>query len=210
MLPLAKLWTWIGTVFVPLAIGWMVYVRGGMSDSVAETGILISRGYWGLLATLIAGSALTWTLLLYVRLAKKSGQRFLVPPNTTFEDSNSRNIIVSSATLIVYIVVFFVSLAVFSVRYSDSNLHSWDSVSPLKNGFLLSRVEAHSVGCKAAPCYAVFKRVQPDSKPISGVLEYVLYYTDGAIIIFVIIVLAGIFFVGVSFFSDTPARRIEL
>lgn len=33
----ARLWTWVGSVYVPLALGWAIYVRGGLADSYRAT-----------------------------------------------------------------------------------------------------------------------------------------------------------------------------
>src|ERR1700680_1319037 len=100
MLALAKLWTWIGNTFVPLAIAWAFYMRGGLTDRLA-TGVLISRGYWGIVGTLIAGGTLLWTMVLYVRLAKQNSA-ILVPPNTVFEDDANRNRVISWGTVLVF------------------------------------------------------------------------------------------------------------
>jgi hypothetical protein len=72
MLALAKLWTWVGNLFIPLAIGWALYIRGGLADRPPAIGVLVSRAYWGLLVTLITGAALIWALSLYVRLAERT------------------------------------------------------------------------------------------------------------------------------------------
>ena len=52
MEPLAKLWTWTGRSFIPFAVGWAVFVRGGLDSASPSLGALVSRGYWGLLVTL--------------------------------------------------------------------------------------------------------------------------------------------------------------
>ncbi len=100
---LAKCWTWIGFAFVPLAIGWAIYLRGGLSDQPPALGVLISRGYAGLLVSLIAGCALIWVLALYVRAARKQGVRTLVPPNTMFEEMDKRHTVISWATLVIFL-----------------------------------------------------------------------------------------------------------
>src|SRR5262245_42050258 len=125
MLALAKLWTWVGNTFVPLAIGWAFYMRGGLTDRL-PMGVLISRGYWGIVVTLIAGAALVWAMALYVRLAKQNNALILAPPNTAFEDDANRNRVISWGTVSVFAVVVLLALTVSGIRYADSQIHKWD------------------------------------------------------------------------------------
>jgi hypothetical protein len=101
MKALAKTWTWIGQAFVPLAIGWGVYVRGGLDGPHLEEGVLISRGYWGLLLTLAVGAALSLVAALYIRAARRAHAQILVPPNTMLEETE-RNTFISWITVMVF------------------------------------------------------------------------------------------------------------
>jgi hypothetical protein len=193
MLALAKLWTWIGNTFVPLAIGWAFYMRGGLTNPL-PMGVLISRGYWGIVVTLIAGAGLVWTMALYVRLAKKNGALIVVPPNTAFEDDASRNRVISWGTVVVFAVAVLSALTVSGVRYTDSQIHKWDDQQPLQRDFWGSRARAYGLGCPQQPCFAVGQRTDSDGKPVFGVNEYILYVTDGALVIFGLLILGGICF----------------
>lgn len=181
MKPLAKFWTWIGQSFIPLAIGWAIFVRNGFGEKAPHDGVLISRGYWGLLLTLLVAATLIWALALYVRLARARGARLTVPPNTMFEDGQ-RSAVVSYVTLVVFAVAVVVGLGVFGGRYHDSMIHGWNSQAPLQSGFWSSRVEAHKSGCASNPCFAVGPRMEVPGAPVFGVNEYVLYLTDGLLL----------------------------
>jgi hypothetical protein len=76
MAALAKLWTWIGQTFVPLAVAWAVYARGGLPGEHIEEGVLITRGYWALLVTLVVGNGLSLVGALYVREARRTKAKF--------------------------------------------------------------------------------------------------------------------------------------
>jgi phosphoglycerol transferase MdoB-like AlkP superfamily enzyme len=69
--PLAKLWSWTGQAFILFAIGWAVFVRGGLSDKSLPEGVAISQGYWALVVALITANVLVWTFGLYVRAARR-------------------------------------------------------------------------------------------------------------------------------------------
>ena len=86
MIPLAKLWTWTGQLFIPLAFAWAVYIRNGLDSAPPADGVLVSRAYAGLVLTLAAATVLSWSFALYVRAARQRQAKVLVPPNTTFED----------------------------------------------------------------------------------------------------------------------------
>src|SRR4051812_42851429 len=153
MLPLARLWTWIGQLFVPIAFTWAYFVRNG-----PEEGVLISRGYLGLLASLAAGLALAWALGGYIRLAQRHAIRPAIPPNTMFEDDANRNTLISWGTLGVFATVCLAALIFFGARYSASRIHLWDDPTPLEHSFVGSRVKAHERGCSASPCFAMSAR----------------------------------------------------
>jgi hypothetical protein len=192
MKPLAKFWTWTGHLFIPIAIGWAIYVRNGFGDKAPPDGVLISRGYWGVLVTLIAGGALAWTCALYVRLAKQQGARLFVPPNTTFEEGKDRNPFISYGTACVFALAVLAALVMFGVRYSDSLVHGWNAQAPVGQGFWNSRIKAHEMGCSSHPCFAVGPRVDGTGAPIFGVNEYVLYLTDGVLILLTLLLALGL------------------
>jgi hypothetical protein len=206
MKALAKTWTWIGQTFVPLAIGWAVYVRGGLDGAHLEEGVLISRGYWGLLVTLAVGAALTIVAALYVREAQRAKAKTLVPPNTMFEESE-RSAIISWVTVAMFSASVLAAFVLFLVRYLDSKLHPWDGASPLAPGFWSSRVKAHELGCGDGPCYAMAQRLY-SGNPVSGVNEYVLYFTDGTLaFLAVLFCIAAMFLVCVLAKSAVPPPR---
>ena len=192
MMPLAKLWTWIGQLFIPLAIGWAIYVRNGFGDKAPPDGVLISRGYWGLLVTLLAGSALVWTCALYVRIARNRRARTLVPPNTAFEEAKDRNPAISYGTACVFALAVVTALTMFGVRYSESLVYGWNAQAPVQAGFWGSRIKAHELGCSSHPCFAVGPRVDASNNPILGVNEYVLYVTDGGLLVLVLALVSGL------------------
>lgn len=180
MKALAKTWTWIGQAFVPLAIGWGVYVRGGLDGPHLEEGVLISRGYWGLLVTLVVGVALSIVAALYIREARRARAGTLVPPNTMLEESG-RNTTISWVTLAAFVVSVVSAFVLFLARYLDSNIYTWNGTSPLAPGFWSSRVKAHDLGCESAPCYALAQRLY-GANSASSVNEYKLYLTDGVLV----------------------------
>lgn len=192
MMPLGRLWTWTGQLFVPLAIGWAFYITNGFGDKLPADGVLISRAYWGLLATLLAGSALVWICALYVRMAKKDFARILLPPNTAFEEAKDRSATISYGTACIFALAVLVALIMFSVRYSESQIHAWDAQAPIERGFWSSRIKAHQAGCAGQPCYAVGPRVDAAKNPIFGVNEYILYVTDGGLIVLALSLAAGV------------------
>ncbi len=210
MLAFAKLWTWIGNLFIPLAIGWAVYVRGGLTDKPPSTGVLVSRSYWGLLVTLIVGATLIWTLALYVQLAKRKQALILVPPNTTFEDDTARSRIISWGTVVAFALAITISLVLFGVRYGESQIHSWDDPQPLQNSFWSSRWKAYEIGCSKQPCFAVDQRMEAANTPIFGVNEYILYLTDGGPALVALLAIAGFMFLLHVILHKPPRILYEL
>jgi hypothetical protein len=191
MLPLAKLWTWTGHLFIPLALGWAIYVRSGLPGDLPAIGIIISRANFGLIATLIAAGVLVWTFALYVQTAKARGATSLVPPNTTFEDEKTRNLIISCGTAAVFSMSVVASLIIFSVRYAESTIYEWNAQSPLENGFWASRWAAFRLGCPSPPCFALGPHMD-GLHPINGVVEYILFLTDGAVVVLVSVLIGGV------------------
>ncbi|MCJ2117020.1 hypothetical protein MKK65_10635 [Methylobacterium sp. J-001] len=194
MEPLAKLWTWAGHAFVPLAIGWAFYVRGGLDTAPPPLGALVSRGYWGLLLSLVVASLMIWVCALYVRAARAEGHAVTPPPNTTFETANGRSMLMTWGSTIVFALTILGAIAVFGVRYGDSRIHAWDARKPLADGFLSSRLEAHRHGCAHQPCYAVASRMDDAGKPLGGVVEYILYVSDGMLLAATLPAAAGVIY----------------
>jgi hypothetical protein len=174
MLPLAKLWTWVGHLFVPLAIGWAYFISGG-----SEEGVLISRGYWGLALSLLVGFVLASTLSLYVWKARLARVRISAPPNTTFEDENNRNAIISWATVVLFGLLVVGAIIDFGNRYASSRIYPWESAVPLADSFWGSRAMARASTCQAKSCFAMGQRVYANGKAIDHVDQYFPYLTDG-------------------------------
>jgi hypothetical protein len=206
MKALGKTWTWIGQTFLPLAIGWAVFTRGGLDGTHFEEGVLISRGYWGLLVTLAVAAALAMVAALYVREARRARAKTLVPPNAMFEEAE-RSALISWGTVAVFSVSVLAAFILFLARYLDSELHPWDGASPLAPGFWSSRVKAHELGCGHGPCYALAQRLY-SGNPVSGVNEYVLYLTDGVLVLLaVLFCVAAVFLVCVLAKPAPPSSR---
>lgn len=207
MSPLAKVWTSIGQTFAPLATGWAVYVRGGLSSDHLEEGVLISRGYWGLLVSLVAGTALLVVAALYVREAKRRRKKSWIPTNTTF-DEKDQYLLISRVTSVAFALSVCAALFIFGSRYADSRIYAWDGTSPLAAGFLTSREFAHTAGCPREPCFAVAQRISPGHS-ITGVNEYVLYWTDGSLAVMAVALLCSLFFLIVCCLREDapPAKR---
>lgn len=197
MQPFARLWTWAGHAFIPLAIAWAYFARGG-GDTAVPAEALISRGYWGLLVSLGAAALLAGAWALYVRAARRSRNGACVPPNTTFEDEQNRSPLISWTTAAVFVLMVASAVSLFAIRYGDSRIHAWNGTSPLADGFLSSRSEAYRLGCGNPPCFAIAKRIEGPGKPFAGVNEYVLYVSDGALLIAALAALVGVVFLIVT------------
>ncbi|MET4481977.1 hypothetical protein [Bradyrhizobium sp. F1.13.3] len=205
MMPLARLWTWIGQIFIPLAIGWAIYIRNGFGEKLPPDGVLISRGYWGLLIALLAGSALVWTCALYIGLASKRRALLLVPPNTAFEDAKDRSAVISYGTACIFALAVLAALITFGARYSESFIQGWNSRTPVQQGFWSSRIKAHEVGCSSQPCYAVGPRIDGTGTTVFGVNEYILYVTDGVLALFALLLGSGLVYLAVVL-TRRPSR----
>jgi hypothetical protein len=191
MLPLARLWTWTGHLFIPSAIGFAIYIRSGLPGELPQIGVIVSRAYLGLIVALVAGIVLVWAFALYVRAAKKLDAPTFVPPNTTFEDEKARNPIVSWGTVVAFCLSIILALIIFGARYAQSRIFEWDAQSALWEGFWRSRWIAHRLGCPSQPCFAVGPHMD-GAHPINGVVEYILYVTDGAILVLACILISGL------------------
>jgi hypothetical protein len=170
MLPLAKFWTVTGSWFIPLAMAWAYFVRTG-----SDEGVLVSRGYWGLLISLLVATSLLTALALYIKEARRSNSPILVPPNTSFEDDENRHRLISWMTVLVFILAIVGSLIVFGARYSTSNIHEWDAKDPLASTFFESRAKAH----ESSKQLAMGKRFDKKGDTINEVNEYLRYWSDG-------------------------------
>ena len=195
MSALGRLWTWVGHLFIPFAFGIALFTRNGLfTQYPPPLEVRVSYAYFGLLLTITAGAVLVWTFALYVRAAKANGVRIIIPPNTTFEEITCRNPIVSVITIAIFLISIIVSLITFGTSYSESNIYRWDDQQPLTYDFYQSRVLAHEQGCRHQPCYAVGQRMGANRIATTGVVEYILYITDGALIVLSAILVGGIFY----------------
>jgi hypothetical protein len=176
MLPLAKFWTFAGHLFIPLAMAWAYFVRTG-----SDEGVLVSRGYWGLLVSLLVGIAMISALALHVEAARRTKAAILIPPNTTFEDENNRHSLISWLSLIIFFVSIFGSIVIFGQRYSTSSIHEWGGKTPLADGFLASRERAHDK--RTTGLLAMGKRFDESGKKLNEVNEYLRYFSDGILLI---------------------------
>ena len=190
MTAISRLWTWIGYAFIPTAIAWIYIVRNGADQPIPADGVIISRAYWGLAISLLAGAALAWTYGLYLREARADKAAPPVPANTSLESEGQRNPVVSWGTVIFFIVFVLAALIVFGVRYSESTLYPWDSATPVADGFWASRLAAHKLGCLTQPCYAVANHFGGKT----GVNEYILYVTDGVLFLLAALLVGGLIF----------------
>jgi hypothetical protein len=177
MQPLAKFWTWLGNYFLPLAVAWAYFVRNGPDE-----GVKISRGYWGLMVSLVVGTLLVLTLTLYIRKAREANA-ITVPPNTAFETETERNLVISWGSLATYLLGVASALIIFTSRYFDSKIHEWKKDVPLAQSFWGSRVEAWSRSCGDKSCYAMGNRFGRDGKELEYVDQYLPYMTDPAIVV---------------------------
>ncbi len=177
MPPLAKLWTWLGNYFLPLAVAWAYFVRNGPDE-----GVKISRGYWGLVVSLVVGTLLILTLTLYVRAAHKANA-IAVPPNTTFETESDRNLVISWGSVVTYFLAVLAALVVFGSRYSDSKIYEWKQDVPLAPSFWESRMAVWARSCSDKSCYAMANRFGADGKPLDYVDQYLPYVTDTVLLV---------------------------
>ncbi len=176
MLPLAKFWTFAGQWFIPLTVAWAYFVRTG-----SDEGVLVSRGYWGLLVSLLMGTAMMSALALYVSAAKRANMPLTIPPNTAFEDDANRHPMISRLTVVVFCAAIFGSLIVFGARYSTSEVYEWNSNEALAEGFFKSRQKAHDP--KTTGLLAMGKRFDEGGKELKEVNEYLRYWSDGALLL---------------------------
>lgn len=198
MLALARLWTWIGHLFVPLAIGWAYFVSGG------EEGIAISRGYWGLLLSLLVSAALISVLASYIWAARVARASIVVPPNMTFEDDENRNTMISWGTVVVFLLIATAAIISFGNRYSSSHIHLWNKTEPLDNSFWGSRAKARAMACADKSCFSMGRRVDGSGKSIEHVDQYFPYLTDGTVAALAILLLASIGFLILAIFKPVP------
>lgn len=191
MMPLARVWSFIGSWYIPLAVAWAAFVRNGLPGEHIDAAVGISGAYWGLLASLGISGVLIWIFAIYVRRAKRQQAALLVPPNTAFETETERNPVVSWSSALVFGVAVITAVILFGSAYSDSVIYGWDAQNPLAKGFWSSREIAYEQGCPTPPCFAIQQRMY-EKGPLVGVNEYVLYATDGALLLLSLIAVSGI------------------
>lgn len=199
---LAKLWTGIGQAFIPIAIGWAFFVRGGFAVDHVPEGVMISRGYWGLLGTLLAGIGLTLVAALYVRESRRNGAAILVPPNMMFEDA-ARSRTISWGTVIIFALAVAGALVLFGKRYADSRIFGWDATIPLATSFWSSRAAADQVACSRSSCFAIAQRMYPNG-PVDGVNQYLPYVTDSVVAILIAALVGAITFLAIVCLRTQP------
>jgi hypothetical protein len=185
MIPLAKFWTWLGQYFVPIAIAWGYFVRSG-----ADEGVKISRGYWGLVVSLLVGAVLAATFAMYARRAR-AARTIIVPPNTTFEGENDRNLILSWGTAVVFIVAVITAIVLFGDRYASSRIFRWEERTPMAQSFWESRAKARSEKCTGEPCFSMGNRFDNNGKELEYVDQYFPYLTDGFLVVLFILLIGG-------------------
>jgi hypothetical protein len=190
--PLERVWTWLASIFVPIAVVMGFYVNGGLPGVDSAPGVVISVAYWSLLVTLVTGIILVFTVAAYVGEADLSGSAIPVPANTFFEDDSRRSPFVSWWTVCIVVAVLAAALIVFTKRYSESEIHLWDRRDALAPGFIASRMAAYESDCKGVSCFAISSRFDDQDNSIKrGVIEYLLYWTDGVIFFLAIVFLFG-------------------
>ncbi|KPH05042.1 hypothetical protein CO657_11105 [Rhizobium acidisoli] len=209
MLALARVWTWVGTAFIPLAITWALFVQNALPVAPPAQGVLISRGYWGLVITLLTAAVLVWALGLYVGQARTRRDVLLIPPNTNFEEMDARSPLVSLATAVTFCAFIIAALAIFGSRYATSEIYDWNAPVPLSNDFWVSRTIAHQHGCVSPPCFAISQRMNADHTPIFGVHEYVLYVTDGILFLLLLGLATGVIYLAMVSFRSVPSSAAE-
>ena len=170
---LAKTWTWVGYLIVTTSGGIWMHIAGGVFDPISY-GQQISLSLWGIVIVCSGGTLLALIGISYHKQLT-GAEPFGWPENTTFEDKE-RHKLVSKLTLWIYIIIPFAALVACVSKYSESEVTEWDQSKPLANSFFLSRAEAYLQGCDGGACFRV--------SPVDG-HEYLLYLTDGALLIFV-------------------------
>jgi hypothetical protein len=63
------------------------------------------------------------------------------------------------------------------------------------------------MGCSSHPCFAVGPRIDGSGSPIFGVNEYILYVTDGGLVVFALLLASG--FVYLVIVLTSRHRRIS-
>jgi hypothetical protein len=151
-----------------------------------------------------ADAALVWILALYIESARRSSAEPVVPPNMLFETATERNPLISWITAVVFLVTTLAGLIFFGSRYGTSVIHDWESQREIASGFWTSRTEAHRLGCAKGPCFALAQHRDPQNNPINGVWEYVLLWTDGVLLLLILLGLAGVVFLAIVFWRGPP------
>jgi hypothetical protein len=206
MIPLAKLWTFVGNWFIPLAAGWAVFVRGGLTETAAP-GVRVSRAYWGLGFSLFTAAVLIAVFALYLRAARQRKDEPLVPPNTKFESSTDRSPLISWGTLIAYALCVAAAFTVFGTTYSESLIYEWDKKEPLADGFWSSRAAVHRVACDKSSCFAMGPRFDEHGDSVAGVNQYLPFVSDGALLVLLLCLALSTAYVMFLILSKPSAAR---
>lgn len=177
---IAKLWTKLGWFLFLSFLPFIFFIRGGANifgkDIVSEA-VQITMAGWGVLGFSLGLCGLSILGLIYIKRLVGRSSDTPWPPDTNFESEANRDAFVSKLFLILYSTVPIISIIVGVIRYTDSYISQWKSTTSLAQGFIQSRILAYRMGCQGPPCF----RIHPENGH-----EYILYLTDGVLIISVV------------------------
>lgn len=176
---IAKLWTRLGWSLLLSFLPFVFYIRGGanvLGKDIASEAMQISMAGWGIFGFSLGLCGLSILGLIYLNRLDSAYSPTPWPADTNHEDKG-RDILISKLFLFLYSVSPIISIIVGIIRYTDSNISMWGSNISLAQGFIQSRVAAYNIGCIKQPCF----RIHPENGH-----EYILYLTDGVLIISVV------------------------
>ncbi len=177
---IAKLWTKLGEFLVLSSLPFIFFIRGGANifrKDIASAAVQITMAGWGVLGFSLGLCGLSILGLIYI---KRSGGGFSAtpwPPDTNFESEANRDTLASKFFLILYSTAPIISIIFGVIRYTDSHISQWKPATLLAQGFIQSRILAYRMGCQEPPCF----RIHPENGH-----EYILYVTDGVLIVAVV------------------------
>jgi hypothetical protein len=176
---IAKLWTRIGWALLLAFLPFIFFIRGGanvLGEDIASEAMQITMAGWGVFGFSLGLCGLSILGLVHINRLSDEYSSTPWPADTNHEGKN-RDILISKLFLIFYSAAPIISIIVGIVRYTDSHVSPWNSKSALSQGFIQSRISAYNIGCSKQPCF----RIHPDNGH-----EYILYLTDGVLIISVV------------------------
>lgn len=177
---ISKYWTRIGQSLLIATIPFIVTIRGGAeligSENLPEA-LQITMAGSGVLVFSIGLAALSSLGLVYI---KRLGGKCVTQPWPADIDhvNSSRDTLISKATLFLYVTFPLMAIVAGIIRYMDSRIATWHDNTILVDDFIYSRLYAHVMGCSNPPCF----RIHPNHG-----FEYVLYLTDGILILSLIL-----------------------